>query len=189
MSTSAMFPGLPGMSDALQEAFSSPPPEPDWSDREAAIAYLLEAERPYAGPRGLDEPAMRELLGVVYDRSINPASAFNHFQVDGSDLPRDRLGEIAVPTLVIHGADDPFFQLPHGQALADAIPGARLLVIDGMGHGSRAGRGTRSSPRWSTSRRERAERDLLDGAVPSPVGQRRIGEGGSGQPIAGNVGR
>jgi pimeloyl-ACP methyl ester carboxylesterase len=140
LSTSAMFPGLPGMSDALQAAFTDPPPEPDWSDREATIAYLLEAERPYAGTRGLDERETRELLGRVYDRSIDLASAGNHHLVDGSDLPRDRLGELRVPALVVHGTADPLFPLPHGEALANAIPGARLLVIDGMGH---------ELPRWA----------------------------------------
>jgi pimeloyl-ACP methyl ester carboxylesterase len=140
MSTSAMFPGLPGMSEGLKEAFASPPPEPDWADREATIAYLLEVERPYAGSRGLDEPALRELLGVVYDRSRNLASADNHGLADGPDLQRDRLAELRLPTLVIHGTDDPLFPLPHGEALAAAIPGARLLVIDGMGH---------EVPRWA----------------------------------------
>jgi pimeloyl-ACP methyl ester carboxylesterase len=44
------------------------------------------------------------------------------------------VSEIAAPTLVVHGSDDPLFPLPHGEALAREIPGATLLVIDGMGH-------------------------------------------------------
>ena len=47
------------MSDALRALFSEEQPEPDWADREAAIAYLLEGERPYLGARGLDEDALR----------------------------------------------------------------------------------------------------------------------------------
>ena len=39
-----------------------------------------------------------------------------------------------MPALVIHGTDDPLFPLPHGEALAREIPGAELLVIDGLGH-------------------------------------------------------
>ena len=62
------------------------------SDREAAIAFLLEAERPYAGGRGLDEEAMREVIGRAYDRSPSPASANNHFMVDGRSFPAARLG-------------------------------------------------------------------------------------------------
>ena len=40
-----------------------------------------------------------------------------------------------MPTLVIHGTEDPMFPLAHGQALAEEIPGARLLTLDGAGHG------------------------------------------------------
>jgi pimeloyl-ACP methyl ester carboxylesterase len=39
------------------------------------------------------------------------------------------------PTLVIHGTADPMFPLPHGQALASEIPSARLLRLEGAGHG------------------------------------------------------
>jgi pimeloyl-ACP methyl ester carboxylesterase len=127
---------LPPMSDELRSVFSGEeqPPEPDWSDRDAAIAFLLEGERPYAGTRGVDEEAMRALLGRVVDRSASLASASNHFLLEGSETARARLAEIAVPALVIHGSDDPLFPPAHGAALARKIPGAKLLVIDGLGH-------------------------------------------------------
>ena len=65
------------MSDALRAVFAAEaqPPEPDWADRGAVIDYLLEAERPYAGARGVDETTLRALLGRVYDRSPRLASA------------------------------------------------------------------------------------------------------------------
>ena len=50
-------PELPPMSDALQAVET--PAEPDWSDRDAAVAFLLEQERPYAGSRGFDDEAVR----------------------------------------------------------------------------------------------------------------------------------
>ena len=46
---------------------------------------------------------------------------------------RQRLGELTLPTLVVHGRADPFFPVRNGEALADAIPAARLLVLDDMG--------------------------------------------------------
>ena len=142
MSTSPAGPGgpelpdLPPVSDELRAVFSGDeePAEPDWSDREAAIAFLLEGERPYAGSRGVDEEAMRALLGRVYDRSTSLPSANNHFILEGSDTARARLAEITAPALVIHGADDPLFPPAHGEALAREIAGAKLLVIDGLGH-------------------------------------------------------
>ncbi len=129
-------PELPPMSDELRAVFAGDgqPAEPDWSDREAAIAFLLEAERPYAGSRGIDEEPMRQLLERVYDRSVSLPSANNHFMLDATEIPRARLAEIAVPALVIHGRDDPLFPLAHGEALAREIPGAELLVVDGLGH-------------------------------------------------------
>ena len=134
-------PELPPMSDEMHAVFyGEQPAEPDWSDREAAVEHLLDAERPYAGSRGLDEQAMRTLLARVYDRSASLPSANNHFMLDGTEMPRSRLAEIAVPTLVIHGTDDPLFPLPHGEALAREIPGAELLVVDGLGH---------ELPRWA----------------------------------------
>ena len=50
-------------------------------------------------------------------------------------MPREPLSSIAVPTLVIHGTADPMFPLEHGEALAEEIPGARLLTLEGAGHG------------------------------------------------------
>jgi pimeloyl-ACP methyl ester carboxylesterase len=142
MSTSPVGPGgpenpdLPPMSDELRAHFSGgeQSAEPDWSDREAAISFLLEGERPYAGSRGIDEHAMRALLGRVYDRSTSLPSANNHFMLEGTSMARARLAEITAPALVIHGADDPLFPPAHGEALAREIPGAKLLVIDGLGH-------------------------------------------------------
>jgi pimeloyl-ACP methyl ester carboxylesterase len=43
---------------------------------------------------------------------------------------RKRLPELAIPALVVHGRDDPFFPVGNGEALAREIPGARLLVLE-----------------------------------------------------------
>ena len=45
-----------------------------------------------------------------------------------------RLQKVAVPTLVLHGSEDPLLPPEHGRATARSIPGARLKIIDGMGH-------------------------------------------------------
>lgn len=52
----------------------------------------------------------------------------------GTHDARDRLGEIAAPTLVIHGDRDPLIPYRQGELLAAAIPGARLLTLPGVGH-------------------------------------------------------
>jgi pimeloyl-ACP methyl ester carboxylesterase len=82
-----------------------------------------------------DEPAVREREARVLARAKNPDAAQNHQLAIGSSPDRNELlRKVTVPTLVIHGSDDPILPLPHGRATADAIPGARFLVIDGMGH-------------------------------------------------------
>jgi len=124
---------LPPMTSELQEAMSEERPPPDWEDRDSVIEYLAEGERPYAGPGSFDEERARALAGRVYDRSINLASSGNHFLAD--DEPIDAsLDELAgIPTLVIHGTADGMFP-GHGRFLAEAIPGARLVELEDVGH-------------------------------------------------------
>ena len=127
---------LPGMSDALRARFADPPPEPDWADRDAVVEHLVEEERAYAAAsRPFDAARRRELAGRIVDRATDiAASTKNHWLLDGGESWRARLGEIAVPTLVLHGTEDPLFDIAHGLALEREIPGARLVPVDGMGH-------------------------------------------------------
>jgi pimeloyl-ACP methyl ester carboxylesterase len=104
----------------------------DWSDRAEVVAYLVEAERPYAAQ--FDELSARALMERVVDRAIGIRdSATKPFEVDPGTPWRGRLGEIAVPTLLVHGWQDPMFPPAHGRALAAEIPDANLLILDGMG--------------------------------------------------------
>jgi pimeloyl-ACP methyl ester carboxylesterase len=141
ISTSAGGPGgpsnpdLPPMSDELRSFFAEPPPEPDWLDRAAVIDYIVVGERPFAGSYPFDETRLRELAGRIFDRTVSIASSMtNHWVIDGGESVRPRLGEIVAPTLVIHGTRDPLFPFGHAEALANEIPGAQLLAIEGMGH-------------------------------------------------------
>src|SRR5262249_39213870 len=90
-------PDLPGPTVDLPA-----PPEPDWSDRAAVVEYIVEAERPYSAD--FDEAAMRALAERVFDHDL---TSLKGGDFDLSEPWRDRLGEIAAPTLVIHGAEDP----------------------------------------------------------------------------------
>ena len=125
---------LPPPTPALLRTFQEPEPAPDWSDRDAVIDYRVAIERPYAGAGGLDEERYRRLAVQEVDRSTDmEVTLTNHLLVD-SWAPGGGIEEIAVPTLVLHGTADPLFPLPHGEALRDAIPGARLVVLEGGGH-------------------------------------------------------
>src|SRR5215212_11586847 len=109
---------------------------PDWSDRTAVIDSVIDLLRLYSGGSGhFDEATMRDLVGREIDRTVNVASSqINHFAMDVGTSSRDRLGTISVPTLVIHGSQDPIFPLGHALALVDEIPNARLLTLEQTGH-------------------------------------------------------
>jgi pimeloyl-ACP methyl ester carboxylesterase/SAM-dependent methyltransferase len=128
-------PDLPPMSRELRAFYERGRAAPDWADRDQVIDYLVQGQRPFAGPRGLDEARLRELVARVVDRTTDiEASARNHPMVDGGAPVRPRLGRIAAPTLVIHGTGDPLFPYGHAEALAREIPAARLLPLEGVGH-------------------------------------------------------
>jgi pimeloyl-ACP methyl ester carboxylesterase len=125
--------GLPGPAPELHASFADEPSAPDWSDRAAVVDHLVESERPFS-PR-FDEIAMRELCARVVDRTVSvEASVTNVYMIDDGAPWRSRLPDIDVPTLVIHGTDDPMFPFEHARALAREIPNAELLPIEGMGH-------------------------------------------------------
>jgi pimeloyl-ACP methyl ester carboxylesterase len=110
--------------------------EVDWSDRGSVIEYLVAYERMLAGgARPFDEEAWRELVSRDVERARDIAASENHTLIPEGDAPTEPISSIAVPTLVIHGTADPMFPLAHGQALAEEIPGASLLMLEGAGHG------------------------------------------------------
>jgi pimeloyl-ACP methyl ester carboxylesterase len=108
----------------------------DWSDRESVIDYLVAYSEVLAGGRRpFDDAAARDLIGRDAERARDFAAAQNHNLLSAGEPPGSPLSSIAAPTLVIHGTADPMFPVEHGEALAEAIPGARLLRLGGAGHG------------------------------------------------------
>lgn len=128
-------PDLPPMSEELASRFAEPTPEPDWSDREAVIHYIVDGLRPFAGSLPFDEERQRAVVERVVDRTVNIESSMkNHWIMDGGEPVRGRLGELNVPTLVLHGTEDPLFPYGHAEAVVEEIPRARLVPLVGGGH-------------------------------------------------------
>ena len=110
--------------------------EVDWSDRDSVVDYVVGyAEMLAGGERRFDEAAARELVRRDVGRANDIAASENHAALPEGKVPSTPVSSIAVPTLVIHGTADPMFPLEHGRALAEEIPGARLLTLEGAGHG------------------------------------------------------
>ena len=74
------------------------------------------------------QPISEEHHGDVYSWLLPPHTP--HLSLVNGPL----LAEISVPTLVIHGTEDPILPYPHGVALAETIPGAELLTLEKAGH-------------------------------------------------------
>jgi pimeloyl-ACP methyl ester carboxylesterase len=107
---------------------------PDWSDR-AAVADHAAAGAEVLG----DDPAVaRTTAERIWDRTPGTEPAVqlaNQIGMVFSKLNcrprwRERLPELAIPALVVHGRRDPFFPVGNAEALAREIPDARLLVLE-----------------------------------------------------------
>ncbi|MEU3337784.1 alpha/beta fold hydrolase [Streptomyces sp. NPDC002144] len=108
----------------------------DWEDKASVVDHLVEYARVLAGGRRpFDEAAARDLVRRDVERARDFAAVRNHDLLAEGEPSRRPLSSIAVPTLVIHGTADPLFPLAHGEALAEEIPGARLLALKDAGHG------------------------------------------------------
>jgi pimeloyl-ACP methyl ester carboxylesterase len=82
-----------------------------------------------------DEPGIRERAAALYDRAFHPAGNVRQMAAIVTQPDRtEALASVTVPTLVIHGAADPLVNPSGGEATSAAVPGARLLLIPGMGH-------------------------------------------------------
>jgi pimeloyl-ACP methyl ester carboxylesterase len=108
----------------------------DWSDRESVIDYLAAYQAMLSGgERPFDEDAFRDLVRRDVERARDFSAAQNHDVLDHGEGSTKPLSTIVAPTLVIHGTADPMFPIEHGEALAEEIPGARLIRLEGAGHG------------------------------------------------------
>jgi pimeloyl-ACP methyl ester carboxylesterase len=105
-------------------------------DREAAIEYFVRVFR-MIGSKGfpVDEDRIRALAAEAYERGHSPAGTGRQLAaIMASGDRTERLRELRMPTVVFHGTSDPLVPFRGGRATADAIPGARLIAIPGMGH-------------------------------------------------------
>ena len=84
---------------------------------------------------GRDFERLRATAELTFERGLNPAGTGRQLGAIISSGDRTKaLGQIDVPTLVIHGTKDPMVAPSGGRATARAIRGSRLLMVDGMGH-------------------------------------------------------
>jgi pimeloyl-ACP methyl ester carboxylesterase len=124
---------------------SLPPPDPQVMDllltpaprdREGYVEYMTLFTRMTAGKGFVfDEAYARRISQRAYDRSFCPRGTARQFRAIANQTDRRQaLAKLTVPTLIVQGTDDPLVSVEVGRDLADTIPGARLMLIEGMGH-------------------------------------------------------
>ncbi len=106
------------------------------ADREAAAVGAVEMARLIGSPGfPVDEVRLQDAARRAFDRSNDPAGVRRQVAAIGAQADRTRdLASVEVPTLVVHGLDDPLVRVTGGMALARAIPGAKFVGYPGMGH-------------------------------------------------------
>jgi pimeloyl-ACP methyl ester carboxylesterase len=123
--------GVPPQPEGAEVLMALPPPT-----REARIQHGVWVRRVLTGPGDpfdLDSETAR--AERAYDRSYYPVGAGRQLVAILAASGRlERLNDVKVPTLVIHGTDDVLVPVDNGRRVAAAVPGARLIEFEGMGH-------------------------------------------------------
>ncbi len=125
-------PDLPQGKPEAIAAVVAPAPQ----ERDAYVEHFVNTWRRIWSPGfPFEEKRVRRFMEQSYDRSYYPQGmARQNAAIIASGDRRPLLSTIKVPTLVIHGADDPLIPVDGGKDTARVIPGASLLIINGMGH-------------------------------------------------------
>lgn len=125
-------PRLPGPTREAMATLMAPPPKTreEYYERFANNWKILRA-----GHFPEDEARDRSRAERTFERGLNPAGVGRQFRaVLASGSRKERLHAVRAPTLVIHGTVDPLVRPEGGKDTAASIPGAKLLMIPGMGH-------------------------------------------------------
>jgi pimeloyl-ACP methyl ester carboxylesterase len=149
MIVQAMALADPGRILSLTSVMSAPGPIPALRDPDVIAAFTAPpatnrdeaAERHLAGLRAWGSPAYFYEARITadayaaYDRCWDPDGRARQAMAVASSASRvEGLGSLRVPTLVVHGDADRLVPLEAGRATAEAVPGARLEIVAGMGH-------------------------------------------------------
>lgn len=112
------------------------PPPPAPTDTAAVIARQIALWKALASPESpIDEAELRARVEASIARAYDPVAAERQGAAAlAAGDRREQLRTIRVPTVVIHGADDPLIPVDAGREVASLIPDAELRIIPGMGH-------------------------------------------------------
>jgi len=124
-------PDLPQAKPEIMAQFFAPVP----SERKAYIEEMVKRDSLIHGTFAFDADQGRDYRTKEFDRCYYPegiARQLAAMAIPGNIKPK--ISAIQAPTLVIQGKEDPFNSVEAGKEIATTIPGAELLILDGMGH-------------------------------------------------------
>jgi pimeloyl-ACP methyl ester carboxylesterase len=125
-------PRLPGPTRAAQALLFAAPPK---TKGEFIRHFVRNWKVMRVGGFPQDDARDLALAARTFDRGLNPAGVGRQFRaILAGGSRKERLGALRVPTLVLHGTVDPLIRPEAGKDTAAAIPGAKLVMIEGMGH-------------------------------------------------------
>lgn len=117
------------------EAVAAAVLRPPARTRDEAVAAAVAIGRTIASAEHFDEQRATLLAGRGYDRSFYPQGVGHQLlAIAASGSRTEGLRQLSVPTLVIHGEQDPLVHVSGGQRTAEAVPGAELMVLPEMAH-------------------------------------------------------
>jgi esterase len=127
---------LPGPDEVAWEAFATVAGPGVHPTREQFADGWTDFTRGVTGSATtFDEATTRDLHGRSFDRASDVSAVWNHLTATVATPDRtDRLHLVTAPTLVLHGSEDHVIPVVHATATAEAIPGSRLAIVDGLGH-------------------------------------------------------
>jgi pimeloyl-ACP methyl ester carboxylesterase len=128
--------GNPDLPKASDEAMKALQAQPASEEREDVIRHRMKGRRVYQSPAyPMSDEALYERCAREFDHMYYPEGAVRQYAAivgDGSRV--EELKQVRVPFLVVHGDSDPLVPPSGGEDTAKSVPGAKHVVIEGMGH-------------------------------------------------------
>ena len=126
-------PTIPEMDTSILD-FHSKAGTVDWTNEDSVVDYLIQGAELMSGRKPFEEKRSENRIRNEFNRANNYISMFNHATLGGGEDYWNRLSEINMPTLIVHGTDDKIWHFQNTAVLKTKIKGSKLITLEGTGH-------------------------------------------------------
>lgn len=106
----------------------------DWKNEDSVTSYLIQGAQLMSGRKPFEKKRNEVRIRSEFNRANNYISMFNHATLGGGEDYWNRLSEISMPTLIVHGTDDRIWHFQNTTVLQEKIKGSKLITLEGTGH-------------------------------------------------------